>query len=715
MDRQTNNNRIPHWLSGWKLPWAVTAGIYMLVYSSWIVFKWTDPAYEALIANIGYLPLGIFSAFSAISTARRQHISPALRRGWQLIGLSLVSLVIADTLYTILDLTRGVTFPDWPDIFYLAFYPLAFAGIIAIPAAQEDPTAKRMRNLDLVITMTSVTGILWYFIIAPTAIAGGETWLAKIVAGAYPGMDALLIASIISILIQKNHPAIRQPLLFLAFGMSLYTLADIAYAGAVLQNTYASGSLIDTLWTFSYYFIGIAALRQTDVPPLPADHDTAPSSIWQSVILSLTALTASVIASFYAAITERELNNAALGLFVATVITVFLTITRQLLTTADSAKLIQQLSEAGRQLQTNAENLEVQVKQRTQELQNQTNRLYIASQVARDIAATSSLESILELAATSLPSALQLRHIGIYLLDTHREFAILASASSSEGKQMMADGYKLELKGTDLITQAATSGEPALASISDPLTAPPNQPLLPYTCSALALPIKAAGHTIGILDLQSNQPQAFQRQEEITILQIIADQIGIAIERARLIEQAEENLKELQRAYGETTRERWRTFVEMTPTGKTGYRFDKVRIHPLHLMPEGSEKAMHSGAPLLYAGGEKAASQPVHVTIPIKLRGQPIGVVTLKLKDNHNPNTIKTITLAVERLAGALESARLFEEARLKAEREQAISQVTAAIGSASEFETILRTAVEEIGRSLGEAEVSIQLAETVE
>lgn len=715
MDTQTNTNRIPHWLTGWKRPWAVMAGVYMLVYSSWLIFKWTNPAYEALIANLGYLPLGIFAASSAISTARQKHISPALRRAWQLIGLSLVSLVVGDILYTIFDLTRGINFPHWPDIFYLAFYPLAFAGIIAVPAAQEDPTAKRMRNLDLIITMTSVSGILWYFIIAPTAITGGETWLAKIVAGTYPAMDTLLIASIINILFQKNHPTIRQSLLLLAFGMGIYTFADLFYAKAVLQGTYTSGNIIDTLWTISYYLIGMAALRQTDTPALPADHDTAPSFTWKSVILSLVALSVSVIASFYAAVTERELSDSAIALFVATVLTVFLAIARQLLTTADNTKLIQQLSETRRQLQINTEDIEVQVTQRTQELQNQTNKLYIVSQVSRDIAAASSLEGILDLVVTSLPVSVQLRHIGIYLLDTNREFAVLASASSSEGKQMMAEGYKLSLKETSPLSQAATNGEPALASFTDPLTAPPARPLLPNTHSALALPIKAAGRTIGILDLQSNQSQAFQRQEEITILQIIADQIGIAIERVRLLEQVEENLKELQRAYGETTRERWRTFVEMTPAGKAGYRFDNVRIQPLHAMPEGSEEAIRSGTPLIRTADGKNTSQPAQVTIPIKLRGQPIGVVHLKLKDNHNPNTIKTITLAVERLAGALESARLFEEARLKAEREQTISQVTAAIGSASEFEAILRTTVEEIGKSLGEAEVSIQLAETVE
>ena len=66
--------------------------------------------------------------------------------------------------------------------------------------------------------------------------------------------------------------------------------------------------------------------------------------------------------------------------------------------------------------------------------------------------------------------------------------------------------------------------------------------------------------------------------------------------------------------------------------------------------------------------------------------------------------------LAIERLAQSLESARLYEQARLRADREQAIAQVAANISSATEFDTILRTTVEEIGKSLGDAEVSIQI-----
>jgi GAF domain-containing protein len=109
-----------------------------------------------------------------------------------------------------------------------------------------------------------------------------------------------------------------------------------------------------------------------------------------------------------------------------------------------------------------------------------------------------------------------------------------------------------------------------------------------------------------------------------------------------------------------------------------------------------------------HTGEEKERS----VAIPIKLRGQTIGVVSLKLKEGYDPNTISIIESAAERLASAMESARLYEEARLRADREQSISRVTTAISASAGYEQILQTTVREIGNLLSDTEVAIRILE---
>jgi transcriptional regulator with GAF, ATPase, and Fis domain len=221
----------------------------------------------------------------------------------------------------------------------------------------------------------------------------------------------------------------------------------------------------------------------------------------------------------------------------------------------------------------------------------------------------------------------------------------------------------------------------------------------------MALPLKVESSVIGVLDIQSNQPQAFN-QDDIAILQVMSDQLATAFERTRLLQELERNLHELERAHGQYTREGWQRFGRSGRLSNKGYRFNNIRIEPVTELPALGNEALATGKVVRSNGGEGTNV----IAIPIKLRGQTIGVVNAKLKEGFGKNTLATIESAIERLAAALESARLYEEASLRADREQSISQVTSAISSSTEYEDILRTVVMEISTMLNDTEVGIQL-----
>jgi GAF domain-containing protein len=229
----------------------------------------------------------------------------------------------------------------------------------------------------------------------------------------------------------------------------------------------------------------------------------------------------------------------------------------------------------------------------------------------------------------------------------------------------------------------------------------------------MALPLKVENRMIGVLDVHSDQPQAF-KEDDVAIMQILADQLATAIERTRLLQQVEQNLNDLEHAYGQFTREGWKTLGESGLLSKTGYRFDNIRIQPISDVPALGDEAMQTGRRITGSNNGSNANKNL-VALPIKLRGQTIGVVSANLKEGYTQNTISTLELAIERLALSLESARLYEEARLRADREQAIAQVTSNITSATEFDAILRTTIEEIGKTLSDTEISIQIVNTAE
>lgn len=712
--RKNLDSLLPVWLHGWKGIAVLGAGIYLLVYSIWIIYKWTDPAYEVLIAGLGYLPLGIFAATCTLYTARLKQLDEATRRAWVFIALGMISLPFADILYTVLENTRGIGFPDIPDIFYLLFYPLAFFGFALIPTRVIETSQARTWKLDLAIIVTSLTAMLWYFIIAPTAIAGGESWAEVLVAGAYPAMDILLLASIASILFRRSEINTRRSLYILGLGLLIYVIADIAYFWLVLQDLYISGSWVDILWTVSYFVIGVAALRQATPYLTEIDAEIKKQGLWQTSLLPYLALVATVVLSLYATTfgTGGALQNN--GLYLGTVLAILLTTFRQSVTIRENAQLVEELRLATIQLQDNARILEDRVMERTREIEKQTDRLQIAARIARDAASAADLEKLLIRSSTLILERFNLYHTAIYLMDQKREYLVLTASPTEAGRRMMAENHRLSVNDPGNITRVVATGEPRIHQDSGRDSVRFNNPLLPNTRSEMAIPLKVENKAIGVLDVQSDQPQAFS-ESDIATMQHLADQLAIGIERARLLQQVEENLKELRQAYGQSTRENWKTLAEGRLLGNLGYHFDNVRIQPIQTTPELGAEAIQSGNRIIRQEDGGIENNETLVAIPIKLRGQSIGAVTVRLKEGHHPNTVSTLEQAVDRLAASLESARLFEEARLRADREQAISQVTTAISSTSDYDSILRTTVEEIGKMLGDSEIGITILEEIE
>ena len=61
-------------------------------------------------------------------------------------------------------------------------------------------------------------------------------------------------------------------------------------------------------------------------------------------------------------------------------------------------------------------------------------------------------------------------------------------------------------------------------------------------------------------------------------------------------------------------------------------------------------------------------------------------------------------------IALALENARLLEDAQNRAQRERSLGEISARISAEVDVESILRTTIQEIGKALGDSEISVQL-----
>ncbi len=348
--------------------------------------------------------------------------------------------------------------------------------------------------------------------------------------------------------------------------------------------------------------------------------------------------------------------------------------------------------------------LEQRVAQRTAELQQRTIQLQTATRVARDAAEIRDVGTLLDTTVRLISDRFGFYHAGIFLLDEARERAVLQAASSEGGQRMLARGHKLAV-GVGIVGTVASTGEPRIAFDVGQDAAFFNNPDLPLTRSEMALPLKAGGRVIGVLDVQSVEPVAFT-EEDVGILHTLADQVALAIENARLLEESRRTLRELETLYGKQAREAWQEQIARRPAA---YRYTGVGVEPVppSLAAEMEVPSPHRQSVVLQEGDR------YWLAAPVRLRGQTIGSIVLRRAADEEPWSTDDSTLVEEtgaQIALALENARLLEETRHRAAQDRLIREITSRMRESLSMERVLQTAVREIGQSLGLHDLTIQL-----
>jgi GAF domain-containing protein len=102
------------------------------------------------------------------------------------------------------------------------------------------------------------------------------------------------------------------------------------------------------------------------------------------------------------------------------------------------------------------------------------------------------------------------------------------------------------------------------------------------------------------------------------------------------------------------------------------------------------------------------------VTAPILLRGQPIGALRMRTPlSEWSDDTEVVLADIAGHIAQAVENARLVEQTQRTAQREKLINEINARVRQSVDLDTILRTAVNELGQSLKAARVVVRVGTT--
>jgi GAF domain-containing protein len=300
-------------------------------------------------------------------------------------------------------------------------------------------------------------------------------------------------------------------------------------------------------------------------------------------------------------------------------------------------------------------------------------------------------------------------HVGIFIVDQDRQYAVLQAANSEGGARMLKRNHRLQL-GVGVVGFCAQTGQPRIALDVGADAVYFNNPDLPTTRSEVALPIKAQGKTIGVLDVQSTEAGAFS-PEDLEVLTTLANQVSIALENARLLTEARAAYTQMQEVYNEFTRAEWSRTISQTQ--QPGFRYQVGRIEMLESALQSSEvvAAAQNGEVVTRQPNGSSEVRPV-VAVPVKLRGEVIGILHIESNDlakEWREEDVSLVQAVAERAAFAMENARLFQDARRRAAKERLISDATARISTAFSVENILQATAEELERVLGGSEIVIQ------
>ncbi|MBM3129454.1 MAG: GAF domain-containing protein [Chloroflexi bacterium] len=188
----------------------------------------------------------------------------------------------------------------------------------------------------------------------------------------------------------------------------------------------------------------------------------------------------------------------------------------------------------------------------------QATRLQIAAQVARTVTSILDPERILPRVADLIRERFGYYHAGVFLTEESGEWAVLTASSSETVSHELEGVMKLRVGKEGMIGFVAQTGQARVAQDVAADDAYLAHPALPATRSEAALPLKIGDAVIGVLDVQSKEPDAFP-PDAISILTTIADQIAIAIQNARRHAATQQRAQELERQAARNTNGERRT------------------------------------------------------------------------------------------------------------------------------------------------------------
>jgi GAF domain-containing protein len=334
--------------------------------------------------------------------------------------------------------------------------------------------------------------------------------------------------------------------------------------------------------------------------------------------------------------------------------------------------------EAQRKSASSVHEVEAERAKLEERIKERTLQLKAVNEVGQAANAILDPEELAERAVNLISDRFGFYYAAIFLLDEKGEWAELHAATGEAGRLLKESKHRLRIGGNSMVGSAISTATARLAQEVGMESVRFENPLLPYTRSEVALPLIAGDRVLGALDVQSTQEAAFGPQE-VETLQSMANQVAIALENARLFQESRRNIEELQ----------------------------AIQQHYMF----GAWKPAAKGDELEYkVGDDEIPADASNLDVPLTLREEVIGQIHLAGDGEWTPEQRNLVEAIAAQAAQALENARLVEQSHASAARDHLLAEITGKIWASPTIDSILQSAVRELGRALDVSEAVIEL-----
>ncbi len=374
-------------------------------------------------------------------------------------------------------------------------------------------------------------------------------------------------------------------------------------------------------------------------------------------------------------------------------------------------------------------------------------QLQTAAEIARDISGSLDLDELLQRAVNLIRDRFNFYHASIFLVDLRREYAVIREATGEPGAQLKRMGHKLAVGSKSIVGYVTSQGESLVVNDTTKDATYFANPVLPETRGEAAIPLRVGDRILGALDVQSTQPYAFN-EENLRTLQILADQLAVAVVNTELFAETQEHLSQhrllhhitMSAASGTTLEDALETTVKGLQVTLGG---DRVSI----LLLDSERKYLEVRASVGYAEDGSNIKVPVgagitgwvashrkplrvddvskdsryiqisantrsELALPLLYRSDVLGVVNVESEQvsAYTENDEEMLGTLSGSLAAIIANARLLDQIRRQADRERLLNEVTSKIHNTTDIQSIMATAASEITKAIGARRAQIKI-----